>query len=426
VAEDSGLRIIPFASLLANDSTGPANESGQTLTITGFSGATGGSVSISGTDVLFTPADNFNGSASFTYIVRDNGTTAGAPNPKTSSAVVNFSITEVNDAPAGADNVLPNIAEDSGTRTIAFAALLANDSKGPANESGQTLAITNVSAAVGGTVSIVGSEVLFVPTSNYSGPASFTYALRDDGKTNGSVDFKTSAATVTFTIDAVNDPPSFVAAIVPPANDESGPLSIPFASSIVAGPPRESTQQLEFKILSNTNKSLFAALPSIDAAGVLTFTPNFNVAGQTTITVVLEDNGGIASGGINSSQPLTFNIDIAKARVWHNAKRSFDVTGEGNINASDALAVINFINSFGPQAVPHNNSPAAPFLDTTGEGNVNASDALAVINFINSFGPQTGSGESPSGRPQSESLAETDLLMLLATDIAAHQKRRLK
>src|SRR5207244_3446775 len=76
-AEDAGVRTIGFATLLANDLPGPANESGQTLTITAAGNAVGGSVSLSGTDVLFTPAADFNGTASFVYTLQDNGTTAG-------------------------------------------------------------------------------------------------------------------------------------------------------------------------------------------------------------------------------------------------------------------------------------------------------------------------------------------------------------
>ncbi len=50
------------------------------------------------------------------------------------------------------NNPLSSVEEDSGDRTISIASLLANDSKGPANENAQTLTITNLSSAVGGTV----------------------------------------------------------------------------------------------------------------------------------------------------------------------------------------------------------------------------------------------------------------------------------
>src|SRR5436190_1968877 len=90
ITEDSGARTIPFSALLSNDSPGPANEAGQTLTIISVGSGVGGSVAISGTDVIFTPIGDFSGSAGFIYIIQDNGTTAGTNDFKTASATVSF------------------------------------------------------------------------------------------------------------------------------------------------------------------------------------------------------------------------------------------------------------------------------------------------------------------------------------------------
>jgi len=75
-------------------------------------------------------------------------------------------IATVNHAPVAVDNSLSSIAEDSGNRTISFASLLANDSKGAVTENAQSLTIASVSNASGGTVSIVGTDVIFAPTHN--------------------------------------------------------------------------------------------------------------------------------------------------------------------------------------------------------------------------------------------------------------------
>ena len=70
--------------------------------------------------------------------------------------------------------------------------LIANDSPGPANESGQTLTVTAVGSATHGNVSLNGmtGEVTFTPDADYNGPASFTYTVRDNGTTNGSADYQ--------------------------------------------------------------------------------------------------------------------------------------------------------------------------------------------------------------------------------------------
>lgn len=88
----SGPRSIPFAVLTGNDLRGPANESGQALTIISVDNPVGGTVAIVGTSVVFTPAPGFIGTARFTYTLQDDGTTDGVPDPRTSTATVSFAV----------------------------------------------------------------------------------------------------------------------------------------------------------------------------------------------------------------------------------------------------------------------------------------------------------------------------------------------
>src|SRR5207249_4633520 len=87
--------------VLANDSTGPANESTQTLTITSVTQPAHGTVAItnSGADLTYTPDADYNGPDSFTYTITDNGTTNGVLDAKTDTATVTMTVTPVNDAP---------------------------------------------------------------------------------------------------------------------------------------------------------------------------------------------------------------------------------------------------------------------------------------------------------------------------------------
>src|ERR671912_661399 len=72
--EDTAL-VFLATDLLGNDSTGPANESGQTLTVIAVTvtANTHGTVSLTAGQITYTPAANFNGPASFEYTVQDNG-----------------------------------------------------------------------------------------------------------------------------------------------------------------------------------------------------------------------------------------------------------------------------------------------------------------------------------------------------------------
>ena len=76
--------------------------------------------------------------------------------------------------------------------------------------------------AVGGELDVIGSEVVFVPQTNYFGPASFQYRVRDNGTTSGTNDFKESITTVTFTIASVNDPPTIAGIANVTVNEDAG------------------------------------------------------------------------------------------------------------------------------------------------------------------------------------------------------------
>ena len=61
--------------------------------------------------------------------------------PKCDTATVNVTVTEVNDPPVAANDAA-SVAEDSASGVLID--VRANDSKGPANETGQTLTIDSV------------------------------------------------------------------------------------------------------------------------------------------------------------------------------------------------------------------------------------------------------------------------------------------
>ena len=153
VAEDGTLSF-PASDLSGNDSAGPGNESGQTLTVVSvdaIAGDTHGSVSLAAGTVTYTPAADYNGPASFHYTVRDNGTTNGADDFKTDEGTVDVTVTEVNDAPTANDDSA-SVAEDDSAGVLVN--VLGNDSVGPANESGQTLTISDLSTPGHGTAAI--------------------------------------------------------------------------------------------------------------------------------------------------------------------------------------------------------------------------------------------------------------------------------
>src|SRR4029450_9780618 len=103
-----------------------------------------------GTNVIVVSTTNYVGSASFGYVVQDNGTTAGTNDFKTAVGPASFTIFEVNDPPGRASTQWSRVAEDSSPRVIPRSVVLSKDTPGPANESGQILTLIAVSNVVGG------------------------------------------------------------------------------------------------------------------------------------------------------------------------------------------------------------------------------------------------------------------------------------
>ena len=67
---------------------------------------------------------------------------------------------------------------------------------------------------------------------------------------------------------------------------------------------------------------------------------------------------------------------------WQNAANRFDVDGNGLVESSDSLAVINYLNRNGSGVLLPNKSMAANFVDVNGDGTVSSLDALQVINKL--------------------------------------------
>jgi hypothetical protein len=246
-----------------------------------------------------------------------------------------------------------------------------------------------------------------------------TLTLQDDGGTaSGGID--TLTRTITININPRNHAPSFVVGSNLSLKDTDGQQTLPaWATSILAGPAEESTQKLHFMITVNSNPSLFAAGPTIDADGTLSFTPVLNADGLAQLSIALADDGGTALGGVDQSAPQTFTISIAKEHPWHNEKANIDVDADGTLAPIDALDVINYLNDkhAGAGPVP-DDAHGTVYYDVDGDGQVAPIDALTVINNLNAHTVLPGSaGEGEAAAN------DAGLFYLLAYDIAT-QKRR--
>ncbi|MBV8516271.1 MAG: tandem-95 repeat protein [Acidobacteria bacterium] len=330
VNEDSGAYSAPWATSI---SAGPADESGQTLTfhVTGNSNpslfSVAPSIAPDGT-LTFTPAANAFGSSTITVTLSDDGMTANGGADTSAPQSFTITVNNVNDEPSFTAGGNVTVNEDSGAYSAAWATGI---SAGP-NEGSQTLTFhvsNDNNALFAAQPAISASGVLtFTPASNAFGTATVTVYLQDDGGTANGGDDTSASVTFQITINPVNDAPSFNSGGDVTVNEDSGAYTAPWATSVSAGPANESGQTLAFVITGNTNPSLFAAGPSIAPDGTLTFTPAANAFGSAAITVHLQDDGGTANGGADTSGSVTFNINVTSV----NDPPSFTAGGNVTVN----------------------------------------------------------------------------------------------
>ena len=120
----------------------------------------------------------------------------------------------------------------------------------------------------------------------------------------------TDVTGVSFTLETLNQPPSFAKGANQLVDEDVGTRTIlNWATSISSGGSNEPVQAVDFAVM-NDNSSLFRIQPAIAADGTLTYTPADNANGFATVTVRIHDNGGTANGGRDTSDPQTFTITV--------------------------------------------------------------------------------------------------------------------
>jgi hypothetical protein len=185
--DDIGDKTVQEQSLLSFTATA-SDEDGDTLTFSLLDGPPGASIDTHTGVFAWTP-DEFQGplAHAFSVTVTDSGT------PRLSDvAEITINVTELNQAPTAFEDIA-STAED----TPVIVDVLANDRDldVPAN----TLRIGSVIQPSQGEVTIVGNQVMYTPTPDFSGPARFKYTV-DDG-------LETDTGSVVISVRAVNDPP---------------------------------------------------------------------------------------------------------------------------------------------------------------------------------------------------------------------------
>jgi hypothetical protein len=322
-----------------NISAGPPDESGQALTFLISTDndalfSAGPAIDASG-NLTYTTAPDANGSATVTVRLMDNGGTANGGSDTSDPQTFTIDVTPVNDPPTFTKGSDVTVNEDAGAQALNGWAT--SVSAGAANESGQVLTFhvsTDNDALFSTPPTIdVSGNLTFMSAPDANGSATVSVYLTDDGGTaNGGSDSSGTQA-FSITVNSVNDPPSFTKGGDQSILEDAGPQTVNgWATNLSAGPADESGQHLTF-LVGTDNDTLFAVKPAIDASGKLIYTTAPNANGSATVTVRLMDDGGTANGGVDTSDPQTFAIDVTPVNDPPTFTKGSDITANEDAGA---------------------------------------------------------------------------------------------
>lgn len=231
------------------------------------------SVSISGSNVIITPINNFYGTSSFTYTVIDSGL-------ESLTQTVEVVISSVNDAPIISGVTEFSALEDQSKEIdlLSYAFDIEGDN------------LSIISATANGTVTISDNKIYYKSLSNFFGIDRINYTISDG---NGGI----TKGFVNVNVAAVNDAPIFFNYQFTTYED----AAITFTAADLAYD------------IENDNLTIVAINGSSDGIynGVATFTPIANFIGQKNISVTVRD-----SNGAETTKDVIINVNPNDAPVF--------------------------------------------------------------------------------------------------------------
>jgi len=257
-------------SVLANDN----DPDGDTLTISATTNPAHGVVTISNSQIIYTPTTGYTGSDSFTYTITD-----GQGNEDT--ATVSVTITDTTD---GAPVLSPNYAATYGDMPVTIRVL--DDDTDP---DGDTLVLTgNLTDPTHGSAIISGNNVIYTATVGYIGSDSFEYEVTDN---NG----HTLRATVYIDVkQPVNN-------AAPDAALDNATLDLSQYSSITINVlANDSDADGDTLTIETVSSPIHGN--AVITNGEIVYTPNSGFEGYDSFTYTISDgNGNTSVGNVNVS-----------------------------------------------------------------------------------------------------------------------------
>ncbi|MGJ4894650.1 VCBS domain-containing protein [Bradyrhizobium oligotrophicum] len=370
-SEDSPLTVNALLSLLNNDTDVDNN----TLTVSGVSNATHGTVSLSNGNPVFTPDKNFSGVAGFDYTVSDgDGGTATAHvtvdvAPKADALTLGF----MDLGPAsGAEDTTINlklisaaVTDTDGSESLRLlitgypaGATFSVGHAGTGADAGKW--VIDSAAAI---AAFDSHPLQITPPANYNGTFSLSVvaevtdqATLSEGNVHTDV-VNTALQTIDVTVTPVNDAPQIHAPTQVTTNEDT-PFAFTGANAFsFSDADGDVVESVRFDISGGTfaipSLGVYNASQTLSMSGFkisdlntylasAVFTPSADNDATGSVTITINDNGNVGGGNLSATQTITININPIE-----DAPTAVDDTA--SVNEDTTLTVSNPV-----QGVLHN------------------------------------------------------------------------
>ncbi len=288
---------------------------GDTLSISVHpDSAQGGSVQVVNGEVVYSPANNFNGADSFTYTITDG-------NGGSFTGTVNIDVAPINDAP----NAIINNYETDEEAAITFD-VLSNDN----DIDGDVISLDSFTQPANGSlVQNPDGTLSYTPNDGFNGIDTFTYTITDP-------DGLTDTATVNITVNAVNDAPETQADNIVLDEDTSATFDV------LANDSDPDGDALSIATFTNPANGSLAQNPD----GTFTYTPVGDFNGSDSFTYTVTDGTETRTETVNitvnpiNDAPVASNDDVI---LDEDSSATFDVLANDVDIDGDTLSVESFV-----------------------------------------------------------------------------------
>lgn len=294
---------IAGSTLTTNDSPGPGETGTVTIASVNAASAQGGTVTLTGQNIIYRSATGFTGSDTITYTITDGSLTA--------NTTLTVNVTPASAVTIAANNGSLNFSEDGAAKTLNLTTLTT------VTGSSTTPTFTIATQPARGTASISGTTLTYTPAADdftaTGSPLTLVY--------KAAIGSANDTGTITITIASVNDAPVFVADAAR-STVINTPVTISVANLLTNDSPGPANEGQTVSLAATPVPSATNGTVAV-SGGNFVFTPTTGFTGAAVISYSITD--GVAS----TPATLTVNVTPSSAVTVNAANGSLSFAEDG-------------------------------------------------------------------------------------------------